>query len=55
MPFDLMFGWEMKVPLDVMISGATENEYLYSEFAADRRDNLEPIYREVRKNLKVAQ
>ena len=54
-PFQLMFGREMRIPLDVMIGEPQGNECSYSEFAADLRDNLEVAYQAVRQNLKSAQ
>ena len=54
-PFELMFGWEMRIPLDVMIGGVMDNECRYSEFSADLWDNLEPTHWNVMENLTVAQ
>lgn len=55
-PFQLMFGREMRIPLDVMMgSGPMGNESSYSEFVADLQGSLEAAYRDVRQNLKVAQ
>ena len=54
-PFELMFGWEMRIALDVMIGGVTDNECRYSDFAADIWVNLGVTYRDVRENLKVTQ
>ena len=55
-PFELMFGREMRIPLDVMMgSGPMGNESSYSEFVADLQGSLEAAYRDVRQNLKVAQ
>ena len=44
MPFEVTFGWEMRIPLDVMVGVVMDNECQYSEFAADFRDNLEATY-----------
>ena len=55
-PFELMFGREMRIPLDVMMgSGPMGSEDSYSEFVADLQGSLEAAYRDVRQNLKVAQ
>lgn len=55
-PFELMFGREMRIPLDVMMgSGPIGNERSYSEFVADLQGSLEAAYRDVRQNLKIAQ
>ena len=44
MPFEVTFGWEMRIPLDAMVGVVMDNECRYSEFAADFRDNLEATY-----------
>ncbi|PFX12576.1 Pogo transposable element with KRAB domain [Stylophora pistillata] len=50
-PFELMFGREMRIPLDVMMgSGPMNNGSSYSEFVADLQDSLEAVYRDVRQN-----
>ena len=54
-PFELMFGREMRVPLDVMMGRGTDNDRPYTEFVADLQDHLEDAFRDVRQNLKVAQ
>ena len=54
-PFELVFGREMRIPLDVMMGGAQDNECSYNEFVADIQDNLEAAYRSVRQNLKISQ
>ena len=33
-PFELMFGREMRIPLDVMADGAEDNECSYTDFVA---------------------
>ena len=33
-PFELMFGREMRIPLDVMVGGAEDNAYSYADFVA---------------------
>ena len=33
-PFDLMFGREMRIPLDVMVGGAEDNECSCTDFVA---------------------
>ena len=33
-PFELMFGREMRIPLDVMVGGAEDNECSYTDFDA---------------------
>ena len=33
-PFELMFGREMRIPLDVMVGGAEDNECSYTDFVA---------------------
>ena len=48
-PFELMFGREMRIPLDVMMgSGPMGSEDSYSEFVADLQGSLEAAYRDVR-------
>lgn len=54
-PFELMFGREMRIPLDVMMAGAKDSECSYTEFVAGLQENLEAAYQDVRQNLKVAQ
>lgn len=54
-PFELMFGREMRIPLDVMMGGVKDSECSYTEFAANLQEDLEGAYRDVRENLKVAQ
>ncbi len=43
-PFELMFGREMMIPLDVMMRSAGTTEHSYTEFVADLRENLETAY-----------
>lgn len=52
-PFELVFGWEMRIPLDIMMGGAPESECPYSEFVANLQDNLEQAYSNVRENLNL--
>ena len=33
-PFELMFGREMRIPLDVMVGGAEDNECSHTDFDA---------------------
>ena len=33
-PFELMFGREMRIPLDVIVGGAEDNECSYTDFVA---------------------
>ena len=33
-PSELMFGREMRIPLDVMVGGAEDNECSYTDFVA---------------------
>ena len=54
-PFELMFGREMRIPLDVMMVVAEDSDCMYSEFVADLQKNLEDACEDVRQNLKVAQ
>ena len=54
-PFELMFGREMRIPLDVMMGGAGDDERNYSEFVSDLQSALETAYRDVRESLEVAQ
>ena len=54
-PFELMFGREMRIPLDVMMGGAEDNERNYTEFVSDLQSSLETAYRDVRESLQVAQ
>lgn len=55
-PFELMFGKEMRIPLDVMMGSVPmNNKSSYSEFVADLQGGLEAACRNVRQNLKVAQ
>ena len=54
-PFEMMFGREMRVPLDVMMGGANENPGSCTEFVEELRENLEGAHRDARQTLKVAQ
>lgn len=53
-PFELMFGRQMRIPLDVMMGRAQDIECQFSEFVADFQGGLETAYRDMRQNLKVA-
>ena len=54
-PFELMFGREIRIPLDAMMGSADSTGHSYTEFVADLRENLETAYQDVRQNLKMAQ
>ena len=54
-PFELMFVREMRIPLDVMVGGAEDNECSYTDFITDLEEDLQTAYRDVRQNLEVAQ
>ena len=54
-PFELMFGREMRIPLDVMVGGAEDNECSYTDFITNLEEDLQTAYRDVRQNLEVAQ
>ena len=54
-PFELMFGREMRLPLDVMMGRAEVDERNYSEFVSDLQSSLETAYRDVRESLRAAQ
>lgn len=54
-PFELIFGREMRIPLDMMMGPANTNDHSYTEFVDDLLENLETAYQDVRQNLKVAQ
>ena len=53
-PFELMFGREMQIPLDVMMGRAKVDERDYSEFVSDLQSSLETAYRDVRESLRAA-
>ena len=55
-PFNLMFGREMKLPLDIMIGVPNEEEYnLYGDFASKLKRKLTEAFKHVRENLQTAQ
>ena len=54
-PFELMFGREMQIPLDVMMGRAKVDERDYSEFVSDLQSSLETAYRDVRESPRAAQ
>ena len=54
-PFELMFGREMRIPLDVMMGRAEVDERNYAEFVSDLQSSLETAYRDVRESLRAAQ
>lgn len=53
-PFELMFGREMRIPLDVMMGRTEVDKKNYSEIVSDLQGRLETAYRDVRHSLKVA-
>ena len=54
-PFELIFGHEMRIPLDVMMGNADETESTYTKFVVDLRERLIQAHQDVREKLKVAQ
>ena len=56
-PFCVMFGREMRIPLDVMMAEETDAEpdCMYTDFVSDLRDNLVSAFRNVRNHLAAAQ
>ena len=54
-PFELVFGHEMRLPLDVMMGEANESESTYTVFVVDLRGKLVQAHQVVREKLKVAQ
>ena len=54
-PFELMFGREMRIPVDVIMGRAKVDERNYSEFVTDLQSSLETAYRDVRESLRAAQ
>ncbi|KAK3736572.1 hypothetical protein QZH41_003146 [Actinostola sp. cb2023] len=54
-PFELMFGRQVRIPLDVMMGEVAETECSYSDFVSDLRDKLVQAYHDVRQNLRGAQ
>ena len=54
-PFELVFGREMRLPLDVMMGDANEIESNYTLFVVDLREKLVQAHQDVREKLKVAQ
>ena len=53
--FELIFGHEMRIPLDVMMGNADETESAYTKFVVDLREKLIQAHQDVREKLKVAQ
>ena len=54
-PFELVFGHEMRIPLDVMMGDADESESTYTKFVVDLREKLVQAHQDVMEKLKVAQ
>ena len=54
-PFELIFGHEMRIPLDVMMGNADETESTYTKFVVDLRERLIQAHQDVREKLKVAE
>ena len=54
-PFELLYGREMRITLDVMMGRAEVDERNYSEFVSDLQSSLETASRDVRESLRVAQ
>ncbi|PFX14078.1 Retrovirus-related Pol polyprotein [Stylophora pistillata] len=52
---ELLFDREMRIPLDEMVGGAEENGCSYTDFLTDLEEDLQTAYRDVRRNLDVAQ
>ena len=55
-PFSLMYGREIKLPLDLMVGVPDEEEYnVYGDFAGKLKRKLTEAFRDVRDNLHTAQ
>ena len=55
-PFHLMYGREMKLPLDIMMGVPDQEEHTsYGDFATKLKQNLTEAYQHVRENLQTAQ
>ena len=55
-PFHLMYGREMKLPLNIMMGVPDQEEHTsYGDFATKLKQNLTEAYQHVRENLQTAQ
>ena len=54
-PLRLMFGREMRLPLDVMVGGPETAPDLYGEYVSQLKNRLSNSFQDVREQLKTAQ
>jgi len=54
-PYSLMFGREVRLPLDVMMGDVVTNTDNYGDYASGLKNHLSNAFRDVREQLKKAQ